>query len=113
MQGAALEASYAPQSGVPAEAGVAHAPDIREWAEHLAAAIDAPRVLPLPQLSRPAIKVGRGRLAVRNRSRRELWDIFEEIRTTVNEMYLGRTTGGRRRKVLPDAIDLNNMPPAQ
>ena len=41
------------RSGVPAQVGVAYAPDIREWAERLAAAIDAPRVLPLPQLSLP------------------------------------------------------------
>ena len=101
------------RSGVPAQAGVAYAPDIREWAERLAAAIDAPRVLPLPQLSLPNVSGGRGRVAVRSRARRELWCIFEDLRTTVNEMYLGRTTGGRRRRPRPDALDLFNMPPAQ
>ena len=100
-------------SGGPAQAGVAYAPDIREWAERLLAAIDAPRVLPLPQLSQPDVTGGRGRVAVRSRARRELWCIFEDLRTTVNQMYLGRTTGGRRRRPRPDALDLYSMPPAQ
>ena len=52
-------------------------------------------------------------MAVRSRARRELWCIFEDLRTTVNQMYLGRTTGGRWRRPRPDALDLYSMPPAQ
>ena len=54
-----------PLRSPPADAGMAPAPDLFEWAKILATASREPRVLPLPPLQRPSQDGRRGRAAAR------------------------------------------------